>query len=133
MMIKISQCCNPVPGDTIVGFITTGRGVSIHKAGCANLLSTDPRRWIEVAWSGKSRGLHRVELHVTAENKRGIFADISSTISADNVNIADISAHTLPDDVADLRIAIEVENLGHLQVVIQHLRQMEHILSVRRI
>ena len=133
MLIKISQCCNPVPGDPIVGFITTGRGVSIHKVGCVNLLSTDPRRWLEVSWSGKNQGLHRVELHVTAENKRGIFADISSTISSDNVNIVDISAHTLPDDIADLRIAIEVENLSHLQVVIQHLRQMEHTLSVRRI
>jgi guanosine-3',5'-bis(diphosphate) 3'-pyrophosphohydrolase len=133
MLIKISQCCNPVPGDPIVGFITTGRGVSIHKAECSNLLSTDPRRWLEVSWSGKNKGLHRVELHVTAENKRGIFADISSTISSDNVNIVDISAHTLPDDIADLRIAIEVENLNHLQVVIQHLRQMENTISVRRI
>jgi GTP diphosphokinase / guanosine-3',5'-bis(diphosphate) 3'-diphosphatase len=132
MLIKISQCCNPVPGDQIIGFITTGRGVSIHKAECINLLSTDPRRWLEVSWSGKDRGRHRVELHVSAENRRGIFADISSTISSDNVNIVDISAHTLPDDIADLRIAIEVENLGHLQVVIQHLRQMEHVISVRR-
>jgi len=132
MLIKISQCCNPVPGDPIVGFITTGRGVSIHKAECANLHSTDPRRWIEVSWSGKDRGQHRVELHVSAENRRGIFADISSAISSDNANIVDISAHTMPDDIADLRIAIEVENLDHLQVVIQHLRQMEHVLSVRR-
>ena len=132
MLIKISQCCNPVPGDPIVGFITTGRGVSIHKAECANLLSTDPRRWLEVSWSGKDRGQHRVELHVSAENRRGIFTDISSTISSDNANIVEISAHTMPDDIADLRIAIEVENLSHLQVVIQHLRQMEHVLSVRR-
>ena len=132
MLIKISQCCIPVPGDPIVGFITTGRGVSIHKAECANLHSTDPRRWLEVSWSGKDCGQHRVELHVSAENRRGIFADISSAISSDNANIVDIAAHTMPDDIADLRIAIEVENLSHLQVVIQHLRQMEHVLSVRR-
>ena len=132
MLIKISQCCNPVPGDPIVGFITTGRGVSIHNAECANLHSTDPRRWLEVSWSGKDRGQHRVELHISAENKRGILADISSAISSDNANIVDIAAHTTPDDIADLHLAIEVENLGHLQVVIQHLRQMEHVLSVRR-
>jgi GTP diphosphokinase / guanosine-3',5'-bis(diphosphate) 3'-diphosphatase len=132
MLVKISQCCNPVPGDPIVGFITTGRGVSIHKVECANLLSTDPRRWLEVSWSGKDHGQHRVELHVSAQNRRGIFTEISSVISADNVNIIEISAHTTPDDIADLRIAIEVENLGHLQVVIQHLRQMKHVLSVRR-
>jgi len=132
MLIKISRCCKPVPGDPIVGFITTGRGVSIHKAECTNLLTTDPRRWLDVSWSGKDNGQHRVELHVSAENRRGIFTDISSTINSDNANIVEISARTTPDETADLRIAIEVENLGHLQVVIQHLRQMEHVHSVRR-
>ncbi len=133
MLIKISRCCKPVPGDPIVGFITTGRGVSIHKAECANLLTTDPRRWLDVSWSGKDHGQHRVELHVSAENRRGIFTDISSTINSDNANIVEISARTTPDETADLRIAIEVENLGHLQVVIQHLRQMEHVHTVHRI
>ena len=133
MLIKISQCCKPVPGDPIVGFITTGRGVSIHKAECTNLLTTDPRRWLDVSWSGKDRGQHRVELHVSAENRRGIFTDISSTINSDNANIVEISARTTPDETAELRIAIEVENLGHLQVIIQHLRQMEHVHTVRRI
>ncbi len=133
MLIKISQCCKPVPGDPIVGFITTGRGVSIHKAECTNLLTTDPQRWLDVSWSGKDRGQHRVELHVSAENRRGIFTDISSTINSDNANIVEISARTTPDETADLRIAIEVENLGHLQVIIQHLRQMEHVHTVRRI
>jgi GTP pyrophosphokinase len=132
MLIKISQCCKPVPGDPIVGFITTGRGVSIHKAECANLLTTDPRRWLDVSWSGKDRGQHRVELHVSAENRRGIFTDISSIINSDNANIVEISARTTPEETADLHIAIEVENLSHLQVVIQHLRQMEHVHSVRR-
>jgi len=133
MLIKISQCCKPVPGDPIVGFITTGRGVSIHKAECTNLLTTDPRRWLDVSWSEKIKGQHRVELHVSAENRRGIFTDISSTINSDNANIVEISARTTPDETADLRIAIEVENLGHLQVVIQHLRQMEHVHTVRRV
>ncbi len=132
ILVKISQCCNPVPGDAIVGFITMGRGVSVHKAGCQNLLTTDPQRWLDVSWSSKYRGQHKVVLMVSAENRRGIFAEISSVISSDNANIVEISAHTTPADTADLRIVVEVENLDHLQVLLQHLRQMEHVLSVKR-
>lgn len=133
MLVKISQCCNPVPGDAIVGFITTGRGVSIHKADCANLLATDPYRWIEVSWSGAESTLHRVEIYISAENSKGIFAEISAVISADNANIVEISAHTTPTDTADLHLTVEVNNLQHLQKVLQHLRQMQQVISVRRV
>ncbi len=132
MLVKISQCCNPVPGDNIVGFITMGRGVSVHKSDCGNLRNTDPQRWLDVSWSNTTNQHHRVELFVSAENKRGIFADISAAISADNANIVEISAHTTPVDTADIRVAIEVENLDHLQTLTQHLRQMKHVISVKR-
>lgn len=132
MLIKISQCCNPVPGDSIVGFITMGRGVSVHKAECINLQHTDPQRWIDVSWSGNSKRQHRVELLVSAENRRGIFADISAAISSDNANIVEVSAHTTPADTADIRVAVEVEDLDHLQTLTQHLRQMKDVISVRR-
>ncbi len=132
MLIKISQCCNPLPGDDILGFITMGRGVSVHKSDCVNLRNTDPQRWIDVSWSNTSNRHHRVELFVSAENRRGIFADISAAISADNANIVEISAHTTPVDTADIRVAIEVENLDHLQTLTQHLRQMKYVISVKR-
>ena len=132
MLIKISQCCNPLPGDDIVGFITMGRGVSVHKTDCINLQHTDPQRWLEVSWSGKGNRQHRVELLVSAENRRGIFADISAAISSDNANIVEISAHTTPADTADIRVAVEVEDLDHLQNLTQHLRQMKDVISVRR-
>ena len=133
MLVKISQCCSPVPGDTIVGFITTGRGVSVHKADCGNLLSTDPQRWIKVSWAGLEDRHYKAGVHVSAENRRGIFAEISSAISADNANILEVSAHVTPADTADLTISLEVANLDHLQLLMQHLRQMEHVISVRRL
>lgn len=133
MLVKISQCCNPLPGDGIVGFITTGRGVSVHKADCVNLLSSDPRRWIEVSWAGLNDKHYKVGIHVSAENRRGIFAAVSSTISSDNANIVEVSAHVTPADTADLTLTVEVENLDHLQILMQHIRQMEHVISVRRL
>ncbi len=132
MLVKVSQCCRPLPGDPIVGFITMGRGVSVHKASCHNLLSSDPKRWIEVSWSGIGEKNFKVGIHVSAENKRGIFSEISSSINLDNANIVDISAHTTPTDMADMTISLEVQNLDHLNILMQHLRQLPAVINVRR-
>ncbi len=132
MLIKISQCCNPVPGDPIVGFITQGRGVSVHNAECANLLATDPKRWIEVSWTGMENSHYRANIYVQAENVKGVFADISAIISADNANIAEISALTSQTGTAEINIALEIKDLAHLQTVMAHLRQQPAVISVRR-
>lgn len=133
MLVKVSRCCNPLPGDTIVGFITMGRGVSVHKANCVNLLSSDPKRWIDVSWSGIEDKTYRVSINVVAENTRGIFSEISAVISTDCANIVDISAHTTATDQAQMTISIEVENLEHLKVMMQHLRQIPQVITVRRL
>ncbi len=133
MMIKISRCCNPVPGDAIMGFVTNGRGISVHKAKCVNLLATDPQRWMEVEWATNQDSGHRVEIQVSAENGKGVFAAISSMISTDDADILEITARTTPADTADFHIAVEVESLQHLQTVLQHLRQMEQVITARRV
>jgi len=132
MLAKVSQCCNPVPGDPIVGFITTGNGVSVHKSDCPNLLSSDPQRWIEVFWNNLESHSYRVEIRLTAENRRGIFAEISAAISADMATIVEISAHVTPEDRAEFSIALEVRDLDHLHEIMQHLRQMEAVIMVNR-
>ncbi len=133
VLVKVAKCCRPLPGDPIVGFITMGRGVSVHKAVCANLLRSDPQRWIDVSWSGAAEKTYRASIHISAENRRGIFTEISGTISLDNASIVDISAHTTPTDLADMTLAIEVEDLKHLNLLIQHLRQLPAVISVRRL
>ncbi len=133
MLVKVSQCCRPVPGDPIVGFITMGRGVSVHKADCANLLNSDPKRWIDVSWDGIAEKTYKAGIHISAENKRGVFAEISTTISQDNANIADISAHTTATGLAEMTIFLEVENLAHLHTLMQHLRHLPAVISVRRL
>lgn len=133
MLTKISRCCSPLPGDPIVGFITQGRGVSIHKRDCVNLQSTDPQRWLDVSWAGIEDKQYRAAIYIRSENKRGVFAEISAVISSDNANIVDLSGHTTPEDVAELNISMEVRNLDHLNVILQHLRQLDHVISVRRV
>ncbi len=133
MLVKISHCCHPVPGDPIIGFITTGRGISVHKATCDNLLTTDPQRWIAVSWTGAKTIQHRVEILVTAENRRGIVATISAAINTDDANILGIPMRVTPAGIVELQISIEVTGLDHLQILLQHLRQLDSVISVRRV
>jgi GTP pyrophosphokinase len=132
MLVRISQCCHPVPGDAIIGFITTGRGISVHKASCEHLLTTDPQRWIAVSWSGAQFIQHRAEILVTAENRRGIVATISAAINAADANIVGIPTRLTPTGIVELHITLEVGDLEHLQILLQHLRQLVSVISVRR-
>jgi GTP pyrophosphokinase len=132
MLVKVSQCCHPVPGDAIIGFITTGAGISIHKAQCPNLLATDPIRWLDVAWAGSPQSTHRAALLIRAENRKNLLAEISSTISADDADIIELNARTTVENIAELDILLAVVNLKHLQLLQQHLLQMPEVIEVRR-
>lgn len=132
MLVKISQCCLPVPGDSIMGFITTGRGISIHKANCHNLLATDPQRRIEVTWSADTKTVHRAQIYLVTQNKKGMLAAVSNAISMDDANIVELEAKTSADNLSTSNIVLEVENLDHLSRLLQHLRQIDGVLEVRR-
>jgi len=132
MLVKVSQCCHPVPGDAIIGFITTGAGISIHKTHCPNLLATDPTRWLDVAWAGSPQSTHRASLLIRAENRKNLLAEISSTISADDADIIELNARTTVENIAELDILLAVVNLKHLQLLQQHLLQMPEVIEVRR-
>lgn len=133
MLFKISRCCNPLPGDDIVGFITLGRGVSIHKVNCPNLLTADPSRWINVSWKGVKEKVFQTSIHISAENVKGLWAEIGGLISVDNANIVNIAAHTTEDGQADMTLILEVADLGHLKRIMQHIQQLPAVLSVRRL
>jgi len=132
MLVKISQCCLPVPGDSIMGFITTGRGISMHKAICHNLLATDPRRRIEVNWSADAKTVHRAQIYLVTQNKKGMLAAVSNAISMDDANIVELEAKPSANNLSASNIILEVENLEHLSRLMQHLRQIDGVIEVRR-
>ncbi|KPK25054.1 MAG: GTP pyrophosphokinase, partial [Desulfobacterales bacterium SG8_35_2] len=132
MLVKISQCCLPVPGDPIMGFITTGRGISIHKANCHNLLATDPQRRIEVNWSADAKTVHRAQIYLVTQNKKGMLAAVSNAISMDDANIVELEAKTTSDNLSTSNIMLEVEDLQHLSRLLQHIRQIDGVIEARR-
>jgi guanosine-3',5'-bis(diphosphate) 3'-pyrophosphohydrolase len=132
MLVKISQCCLPVPGDPIMGFITTGRGISIHKVNCPNLLATDPQRRIEVSWSAGIKTVHRAQIYLVTQNKKGMLAAVSNTISMNDANIVELEAKTTADNLSTSNIILEVEDLEHLSRLLQQLRHVEGVIEAWR-
>ncbi|XCN71199.1 MAG: bifunctional (p)ppGpp synthetase/guanosine-3',5'-bis(diphosphate) 3'-pyrophosphohydrolase [Candidatus Electrothrix aestuarii] len=132
MLIKISQCCKPVPGDEVIGFITTGEGISVHKANCPSLLATDPIRWVEVNWSGQGQDKHRTELFLRADNRKNLLADISSLISSDKADVIEFNSRTTAENIAEFRVVLEITDTEHLQKLLTHLQQMPSMIEVHR-
>ena len=132
MLVKISQCCLPVPGDRIMGFITTGRGISIHKSNCHNLLATDPRRRIEVSWSAGVKTVHRAQIYLVLQNKKGMLAAVSNAISMDDANIVELEVKTSEDNLSTSNMVLEVEDLDHLSRLLQNLRHLDGVIEARR-
>lgn len=131
MMIRISQCCMPMPGEEIMGFITAGRGISVHKANCPNLLNTDPQRWLKVRWN-ETKKSHRAQIHVISHDQKGLLANLCNLLSDADANIVNIDAHSSKDRLAHLNIIVEVVSLDHLSTVLQRIRQLNGVMEAKR-
>lgn len=137
-VVKLSQCCSPLPGDDIVGFITRGHGVSIHKKDCVNYLSqrdSCPDRWVNVRWAGKeehSNSYYKVVLDVVGYDRIGILADIMSSLQDARIMTHEASARVLKNGNSSILLTISVAGTAELQNVIARLKKVQGILSVDR-
>ncbi|ERI96946.1 MULTISPECIES: RelA/SpoT family protein [Eubacteriales] len=136
-LVKFAKCCNPLPGDSIVGFITRGFGVSVHKADCPNVLAAknleeNSERWVKVKWSASSRDSFKSTLQLVGLDRQGLFADISIALSAMRVPIFAINARSLQNGFADVMITIGISNVEHLTSIIARLQKIQGVESVQR-
>jgi GTP pyrophosphokinase len=134
VLYHIGKCCMPVPGDRIVGFITRGKGITIHRKECHNLekLAVDNERWIEVEWSHDGEITSQARVYVETIDKPGILASLSALISSVNVNISSVKANATHDKRAMIEFTLEVKNRDQLINLINKISQMDGILDVRR-
>jgi GTP pyrophosphokinase len=135
-LIRFAKCCSPLPGDEIVGFITRGRGVSVHGAECPNVdqLLYEPDRKINVSWDAAPRTAHQVKIRVTiGKDRPGILAAISTAISASKINIAQADVRVTEDRKGLNTFTLEVSDLKQLESAMEAIRQIEGILGVERI
>ncbi len=132
LMVRYAQCCQPVPGDTVVGYVTQGRGISIHRSDCPNLLtlSADERR-VEIDWQETAGEAFRVRLAVSAEDRRGLYADLMEAISQTGTNIRGADLQTRDGSVFG-NVFVEVDNLTHLAKVLKAVRRVRGVTHVER-
>src|SRR5215212_6273114 len=134
LMVFRARCCNPIRGEKIVGYITRGKGVSVHAAACSNVVNLlyDPERRIAVEWDKGTDGTpYTVRLTIQVEDRKGILADVSAKIAGINTNIRNVEA-TVDDQMGRIDMTVEISDVKHLQKVIKSLRSIEGVVEVER-
>jgi GTP pyrophosphokinase len=135
LMVFRARCCNPIRGEKIVGYVTRGKGVSVHSASCPNVVNLlyDPERRIEVEWDkGTDASPYTVRLSLQVEDRKGILADVTSKIAGINTNIRNVEASTDDDQMGRIDMTVEISDVKHLQKVIKSLRSVDGVVDVER-
>jgi len=135
LLMQLSRCCNPVPGDRILGYITRGRGLTIHSVDCPNLesLDYDRERLVEVEWDTATPGLHPVKVSVITVDKTGVLANVSSAIAECQANISRAEIATREDRKAVLDFVVEVNDTKHINHVLKAIERVDGVISARRV
>ena len=136
-LIKFSQCCNPLPGDNIIGFITRGHGVSIHKQDCTNVPKdikncAEPARWVNAYWNGNVKEEYKATLQLTCLSRVGLMAEVAVQVANMRVNITSISTHDMKDGRTIVELTVNVSGVDHLKNLISRIEKIEGILQVER-
>ncbi|MCD5001549.1 bifunctional (p)ppGpp synthetase/guanosine-3',5'-bis(diphosphate) 3'-pyrophosphohydrolase [Enterococcus saccharolyticus] len=137
LLIRISRCCNPVPGDEIVGYITKGRGISIHRADCPNVnnSSETENRLIEVEWEDttNSKKEYDADVEIHGFDRSGLLNDVLQVVSSQSKRIVGVEARSNNDKQATIRLTVSIQNLSHLQTIIDKIKQIPDVYSVHRV
>ena len=139
LSVRFSKCCSPVPGDEIVGFVTRGRGISIHRTDCVNMLSLpelERARLIDAEWqageNGKEEGKYMAEIRIFANNRNGLLADISKALTEKNIDILSMNTKTNKQGQATLQTAFEISDREELNRIIDKIRNIESVIDIER-
>ena len=135
ILVKLAKCCTPVPGDEILGFVTRGSGVSVHRADCTNVASlrSDPERLIDVEWAPTTKSVFLVQIQVEALDRSGLLSDVTRVLSEHHVNILSASVSTTNDRLAISRFVFEMGDIVHLDRVLNAVRRIDAVYDVYRV
>ena len=135
ILVKLAKCCTPVPGDDIVGFVTRGAGVSVHRSDCKNVaeLLTEPERMIDVEWAPSSKSLFLVQIQVEALDRAGLLSDVTRVLSENHVNILSATVSTSSERLALSRFVFEMGDTTHLDRVLNAVRRIDAVYDVYRV
>ncbi len=133
ILVRFGKCCQPVPGDPIVGYITQGFGVTVHRRSCKNALKMNPERKIDVQWSHMADDTYPVKIRVSSYDRLGLLADVAAAISKHNANILNANTHIRENKIVDSMFTIAVNDTAHLEKILSEIKKVKRILEVRRV
>jgi GTP pyrophosphokinase len=133
VLVRYAKCCNPLPGDGIIGFITRGRGVTVHTRDCQKALDLDPDRRVEVSWDGKAKAKRPVSIQVVCADKPGLLAVISQSFSDAGLNISQAHCRATDDNRAINTFSFSVQDLDQLKTIIRSIQKLSGVYSVERV
>lgn len=133
ILIRYGKCCNPLPGDPVVGYITRGQGVTVHRTTCPHALSMDPARRIELEWAPDTDEVYPVRIHVLGHDRIGLLANITAALSETEANILEASVNTRADKRADCYFTISVVDAKHLEKIMKSVKKIKNVIKVSRI
>jgi GTP pyrophosphokinase len=133
ILIRFGKCCQPVPGDSITGYITRGYGVTVHRAGCVNALKMNPDRQIEVEWNIEKSDTYPVKIYIRSHDRVGLLADVVSNISKNEANILNAKTETQENKTVNSVFTIDVEDTEHLNRIMSSLKKVKQVFEVKRI
>lgn len=134
LLVRLAHCCNPVPGDPIIGFVTRGRGVSVHRADCPNArdLQSSPERIIEVEWDTGATTTYQVEIYLEARDRTALLRDVTTALAESGVNVLSANTSTDKQGIATMRFLFELGNMEQLGAVLARVRQLDGVFSADR-
>ena len=137
LLTSVAPCCAPVPWDSIVGYITRGKGVTIHRADCANVINlaeAERARLIEVDWGEEGGGRFRAEIRVEAYDRTGLLRDVSTALAGQGIDVVGVNTVSDPEErTAEMRITMHVAHLGELSTAMDRLRGLRNVSAVERL
>ncbi|MCR4601070.1 MAG: bifunctional (p)ppGpp synthetase/guanosine-3',5'-bis(diphosphate) 3'-pyrophosphohydrolase [Clostridia bacterium] len=136
LLIRLSKCCNPVPGDSIIGFITKGRGVSVHRADCSNIVALseeEKNRFIQVEWDLEDEQMSfETEIMVLAEDRKGLFSDLSKICEDMNVHITGVIGKSNTDNTANIALTVQISNVNQIASLMRRFKSLRGVVDVHR-
>jgi GTP pyrophosphokinase len=133
VLVRFGNCCHPIPGEEVIGYITRGRGVTVHHRHCQHIVNADSERLVEVSWESSDDEVYVARLRVTSENKKGVLADISAIMTQKDANIVQAELRTTPDRKGICFFTIEVGNHRQLQEIMGAIKRAKNVLNVDRL
>jgi GTP pyrophosphokinase len=132
VLVRFAKCCNPVPGDPIIGYISRGRGVTVHTSDCPNVSGMEPERLLNISWEGEQDRPYPAKIKVVCKNRRGLLHRITGIMSDNGVNIDSGSFFSNVEGNTEIMLTVEVRDSGHLYEVIEHVSGLDDVIEVTR-